>query len=385
MIKLFKTTVFLILGIFFWGCIEENATEKNVVLSVNAETAISAYLDDITTDIHIIELEFPDGIDLGRINHIKSYKDFILVFDRFQTRKITVFKNDGSFVGQLNKIGRGPGEYLNLDAFALDYINERLIVYERQNGLYFYSFPELNFIKFHPENRYFQNIEILKNNFLLTVTEAFPKLNQSQAIELMDLSLFTYEKVDLPASLIQTELSYGNTFSNRDNGSLLYASPGYFTNVYMIKDSDFENLFSIDFGMNKIPEDEWKSENPEVFERAVILSHTPRAFWVQNVLFNDEHASFYFLFENPANNYLAICSLKEQDCFTLSELMLADRLPAIPAPLGVMGDYYLSIIYPEEFRNYFSEELFGNNRDWLDQFSSKVKKDNPFILKYKPF
>lgn len=371
------------LGTLCFACKENKNSGDIVILGVDAEKAIYATLDEIATDIKVIELNMPEGLYLGKIEQIKTRGGHVFFHDRFYARIISVFKNDGSYVGQLDNTGRGPGEYLGLDAFAISPEADQLIVYERQRGFYFYSLPELNFLKFEEERRYFNNIEFAGNRQLLTVTERFERLNHENGIGLIDLATFEYSKLNLPDATAQIELSFANTFTNAPNGNLIYASPGYFTNVFEINPMQTNHLFSIDFGKNKIPEDVWLLEDADEYQRAVMLSNTPKALWVQHFLFNQDRAAFFYPFKNPNYTYLAVCDLSENACTAYSGIQLADGFSAIPSPMGVSGSYFLSVIYPQMNDDVFPMTPDSDYPEWQHIYNSLVQKNKPFLLKYK--
>ncbi|MFW5872761.1 MAG: 6-bladed beta-propeller [bacterium] len=368
----------------FFACQDKENPGNAVVLEINAENAIHAKLNEVATDIEVIELDIPKGIELGRLYHIKSRGGYLFLHDRFNNRTISIFKEDGSYVGQLDKTGRGPGEYLGLDHFAINPEEDQLIVYERQRGFYFYSLPDFEFLNFEEERRYFNNIEFAGSRKLLTVTESFKRLNHKNGIGLIDLVTSEYAKLSLrDATTTQIDLSFPNTFTYGPNGNLIYAFPGYITNVFEINLMKANHIFSIDFGKNKIPEDAWLLEDNDEFERAVILSNTPKALWVQHFLFNEESAAFFYPFKNPNYTYLAVCDLSENDCTAYSGILLADGFSTIPPPMGVTGSYFLSVIYPEMSDEVLTHAPDSDYPKWQHMYNLLVQKNRPFLLKYK--
>ena len=127
-------------------------------ITINAEKSISAHLDEITDTIQYISLNLPDAVYIGSIQHIKSYSDYLFIHDPFQTKTITIVDNLGGFIGQLNKVGKGSGEYIGIDAFAFDASRNELIIYDRATSSFiFYSFPDIKHIKTLRKDRYVMN------------------------------------------------------------------------------------------------------------------------------------------------------------------------------------------------------------------------------------
>jgi hypothetical protein len=100
----------------------EPATVKTIRLIQNAQ-----YMEEIF-ELDTLQLFFPAKLGLGKISavHMTTGGDIIIVDRRF-ARTVLVFNNQGKFVRQLGRQGRGPGEYLDLAYVISNKQNEIII------------------------------------------------------------------------------------------------------------------------------------------------------------------------------------------------------------------------------------------------------------------
>ncbi|MFZ0282473.1 MAG: 6-bladed beta-propeller [Bacteroidales bacterium] len=87
------------------------------------------YLSELLDDIRIVKLETADEILLGQNTNYAVGERFIITIDN---EKILQFSNNGRYLRTIAKAGKGPEEFLRVDAYALD--NENDILYINHRG-----------------------------------------------------------------------------------------------------------------------------------------------------------------------------------------------------------------------------------------------------------
>lgn len=97
---------------------------KNINISVNAFKS-SGNISDFLEVTELIPLETTDNSLVNNIDRIKKFREQIYIFDQ-RSRKLLRFKSDGSFLGQIGRIGKGPGEYTSIIEFELDTLREQV-------------------------------------------------------------------------------------------------------------------------------------------------------------------------------------------------------------------------------------------------------------------
>ena len=86
------------------------------------------YLSELLDDIRIVKLETADEILLGQNTNYAVGERFIITIDN---EKILQFSNNGRYLRTIAKAGKGPEEFLRVDAYALDDENDILYINHR--------------------------------------------------------------------------------------------------------------------------------------------------------------------------------------------------------------------------------------------------------------
>ena len=378
-----KIFIFLFALMFLCSCNKRKEEDISTVesITINAEKSISAYLDEITDTMQYISLNLPDGVYIGNIDFIKSYAGYLFIYDQFQAKTITIVDQFGKFIGQLDRKGKGPGEYLDLEAFAFDSIKNELVIYDRwTNQLIFYSFPELKYLRRRKENRRtFINFESLDGGNWLTVSDTGDKEGVTYGIEIWDSNFNTLSRPsNIGKSVASIETSVPITFTRIDE-ELYYSYGNEYTTLYKVNSKEQIPKIRIGFGKNKIPARYWDMGVYE-FEKCLTQGE-PKAGWVQQLLFDNEMMTFWFFYKNPylPTRYLAMYDWESKRTKVFSELKIRDTELKLRKPKGVTDNYYISEIYPEDI-----EGLDISKNKKLSQAIAKNKdRLSPVLLLFK--
>lgn len=100
-------------------------------------------ISDNIADIDFIALQNDDANIIGNVDKVIMDDSYVYVGD-YKSRKICIYEHDGSFVGSINRYGRGPGEYNEIREFSvndsyvyiLDNFTDKLIVYNKTDFTY---------------------------------------------------------------------------------------------------------------------------------------------------------------------------------------------------------------------------------------------------------
>lgn len=348
-------------------------------INIDSSTAESIRLDQLSKNIEICSLSISDSVYWGNIDHIKSSGELLFLHDQFQTKTITIFTSEGKYITQLNKKGRGPGEYNGIDAFTYNEKSKQLTIYDRGAKLMTYSFPELQYVESFKCQDYFMNIEII-NDKLLVVGENKKSENEYFGLEFYDFENNRFENLNLPNQPASIELSYPNTLI-KQNEKIFYASPGFKTKLFEIDTEDINQLYTIDFGKNKISEEYWQQSNARDFESA--LDKKKCATWVQHLRFNQSILSFYYMYENVENYYFAKYNINTKQSKVYSDIYIQEGYKPIDKPLGVFGDYHLFILYPESMDEYIAIDETEAKNEWQLKLIQLSKGTDPVLVKIK--
>lgn len=122
--------------LFLVSCAQRNAGDCSFDLS---QEKSSLELYDYVAQADVIGLETSDACLIRSIDKIKSFKGDYLILDK-QARRILRFNENGTFVSKIDRVGRGPGEYMYISDF--DVVDDkvylldmdRIIVYDDEGN-----------------------------------------------------------------------------------------------------------------------------------------------------------------------------------------------------------------------------------------------------------
>lgn len=116
--------------------------------------------------ISYIPLETTKDIVIGSIDKMEAFDSYFFILDK-RTKKIWCFDSLGKYIFQIDKKGKGPGEYLDIFDFNIDKENKQILVLDRnsQKILYYdFSGQYLKDVQLDVKARLFA---LLNNKFLL--------------------------------------------------------------------------------------------------------------------------------------------------------------------------------------------------------------------------
>jgi hypothetical protein len=106
----------------------------NQIHEFNIDDIISEKRNDINfadlfTGFKIIPLEFSDNSIFSKIDELKIINDTIFILDKTSTKSIYLFSKSGEYINKINRIGRGPGEYIDIYDVAIDIVDGSILIF----------------------------------------------------------------------------------------------------------------------------------------------------------------------------------------------------------------------------------------------------------------
>lgn len=147
-----------ILSFMHWGCQRQLPTNCQVI-SIDNKNTNQKLLSDYFELYKVCPLETTDQNIIGQIKRIEIYNGDIYILDEINN---CVFQHDstGRYIRTLNRIGRGPEEYMRLTdmkvnvqgLFLVDYTQQAMLQYDHDlkfiRKIHFDCFPfEFKFFK----------------------------------------------------------------------------------------------------------------------------------------------------------------------------------------------------------------------------------------------
>lgn len=203
---------FTIVGIITVMLSSCNDLDKNINTESKSRYSISLLNDEIKTSLNFddafswvktVPLTFLDETVIGEISKVIMANDHFYVLDR-KIHCLYEFDLSGRSTNQYGNIGQGPGEYLRIDDFLIDSLNQQLVILsnEGQASIYFYDLRTANFIKKISTNIFPLSFCKSGENFLVYTTKNPSEQGEFDVFKIDSngkvLDKFIPYKIDIP-------------------------------------------------------------------------------------------------------------------------------------------------------------------------------------------
>ena len=373
--------IFIFFSASIAGCVSDSKDKSGESYKIDLSGIESVNLSEIATDIKIIEINAPSGITLGAVDFIKSYNDYLVVQDFTRTQTISVFRSNGEFVSQLNKRGRGPGEYLAVDCFAVDEKEGILYVYDRSFNVYRYSFPDMEFLdKYRVQGHYYNNVEVVEGRFLVAIGPGRPRRLPVGGIAFLNYDSTTPDYLGLPDGNMSLEMSMPHAFTKTGDG-FVYASTGINSGIYSIDSKGAKHLVTIDFGKFNPSQEVMDMEEVDDFYEKLFAS--PFASFINSVVMTENKLAFNFMYDRGIlSQYLAVIDRNSSSVNVYSGIELYPGFSCLPIVAGINDNYYLAVLYPEQINNFLPDDE-SLLQSWQKQLLEKRNSKGLILIAYK--
>lgn len=118
---------FFVLAFFLISCTSRTSSAlKEIVIDPAQNSGSYDLAADVEPEFDMLSLETTDNCLIGRINRIVYINDMYYVLS--DNIVIHIFDREGKFISKLDKVGRAPGEYLNIRDFAV--LGDNIWIYD---------------------------------------------------------------------------------------------------------------------------------------------------------------------------------------------------------------------------------------------------------------
>jgi hypothetical protein len=265
--------LFLLFGFLLVHCdnrpivIEESSLVDSATITIkpqnyHTQIDISAFIDTVK----FVTLEYCKESLIGNIASVVVFENRIYIFDNI-TYSILVFNLDGEYISKISRIGRGPGEYIQLDFFDIDF-DHRQIVLTDLMGYWVLRYDLIgNFISRKKIPFWIEGLTpIFNNGVVVYANHRDNKLKFRQEYNIFYLdSLMNVSKAFFPYN----SNNYNNRrikFSTPEGGSFYtYNNKHFFSHykkyVYEVTEIGLKPKYLFDFGKKTINEDYLHQKN----------------------------------------------------------------------------------------------------------------------------
>lgn len=235
----------------------KDAFKKEITsININPDNTVDLHLSEIIDSLTYIPLETTQDSYMKNIDKLIYYKDDLYILDK-STKAIYCFSKDGKFLYKIRRVGKGPGEYIEIADFLINPFRERLEILDRRSR---------KITCYNILNKEFDEdiiINHLANNFIVTDPHSY-------FLYTMGSGFFNGEN-DYKYNLLQVDFKGKNVlgqYCEAYEGSTNYGFPSmlprindttalfscfYNDTIYEISKNLIYPKYYIDFGNHKLP------------------------------------------------------------------------------------------------------------------------------------
>ena len=251
----FNLLLWLIIPLLLFGCTQKKDEPISSIVTYDVSQAFKGEADlnlnEIGDTLIYILLKEEPGISIDLLSIIHHHKDTVYVYSP-RIKKFFAYDFSGNFLFNIGKIGKGPGEYVNLIDFAIDHENNRLFAYDylgkkvicyNTNGKFVnqFSFDQISMKMIYLKNNLFffnpRPTQCFSNDFIISKVNLKGKIIRS-------FRQVKGESVRDNNVLFNTIYQRGDTICFWDC---------YSDTVFQIIDDKISPRFSFNLGKNKLP------------------------------------------------------------------------------------------------------------------------------------
>ena len=356
-------------------------------ITVDLDNPQKSSLFDYFKHIELIPLETSDDVLIGNLAKINYHQGRYYAFDRKQF-VVYIFDNEGEFISEINKLGRGPGEYINLDDMIINPFTSNLDLLSPFGSIYSYSLS----------GTHMKTVRVIGDdaNAELPTIHSFFALNENMYVFYSSMTLLKITYFDVEEMKI-THQAYDET-NNRLHESYNYRFLSFWGN-YVFYEYDGKCFFyrNIDNEVFMLGPDSLIKAYTWDFGKYNYDAKTmffPEEIWNDYDRMNEEGKRFPYLMDFQGQNdryvmakirtknyedaYL-IFDKTTQKCNFLRSFTESVRF----WPRVITNDYVLSYCNHNELEKFINKEILDEiNRQKFDALLNEEEEMNPIIIKY---
>lgn len=328
---------------------------------------------DIIDSIQYIKLADTDD-PIGNIRKMIVEDNKIILWDNSRNC-IWIFSDKGRFIGQISKLGKGPGEYTSIHGFSYTapnkiHINDWLVraiktysisgefIGEEITEGYTSQFEQYKNKKFYFKYDFGQDVN---NKYLFNITDSANK----------NTGYFKYDKPF-------TFFGVGGDFILKSKDSLYFRLP-YRDTIYALNNKQLISKYVFDFGKNRYPSKAiYNAKNQK--EVDAILSKQMYEGNMSDVLISNKYIVLNYQRQktvHEAELSTLIHNIQTDVSCTYYYLLKGDHEILLQYPMATDGEFF-----------YFSRNSFELPKEVISrlkqqQHSAYDQNSNPTIIKYK--
>lgn len=387
-----------ILLIFLISIILIGCTNKNMQYHLDMGKASEDGIEIVVSNKLINDYSFVKSaryvflestVPIASVDRLIIYNDTIIILDK-KMQSVYLFSINGNYISEINKKGRGPGEYVNIDDFTVDNDIKEIVVLDRNsNKLLYYDF----------EGEFQKDIDLgwkLFNKVAYIDFNFFLQNSSSNFYNKEQCEFYTpLQKYDINSQGFIGYFPDGNTMSHIgvdnnaffSNGDNLYYMDNWSYKIYRIDTTEISNIFTLNFQGNE----KFHTNNKNISNINDLID--------SNYIFDIKHICV-------SEKFLSLCYIKNRKLYQIvydrnqgktifhsdspiivSAELLKKMIIHYSYPQFCHNDDFISIIQPSTIKNMYAniivQDAPAEISTVLDKINNVDINDNPILVFYK--
>ena len=354
-------------------------------------------LSEIVDSLSYIGLETSSECLIGKIDKLITWKNRLVIADKTKAHAIFVFSEQGEFILKIDKVGRGPGEFVTLTDFTISAEGDIIIFDGSQRKLIIYS-SEGKLIKELTLNFNAESVVFLTNNvvaFYCDFIHNHQLIKNSQYPNLIvyDLNIEKILNADLYFDqniLRQETVGFVNNFSSLKDGTATLLIPMDNTLYRVFSNDTVSRYYYLNYGeqtknaqqaykeriinhtVSVVDADrEFASANYAILLNYIVCNHIIYSYYKKG-----DYYYYGFYYPNQKIYKESCVKNKSMSSFRLPIKNDIDHL-SLFMPMATDGDYLYYVLEPYLLKRTGTSSI---NKE-LEHLREKISaEDNPLII-----
>lgn len=357
--------LFIMISFLLSSCTTSLRTGREEVIISLKDISKEVELTDLYEDFELVRLETKDESLFQRMNKLICHNDKYYILDKVLNKKVFVFEKDGTYSHKIGAVGRGRGEYINMEDFTIDEENNRIVILAYPSTVYVYDMNGIFQFSKQLSETMIWNIMSYEQGFVASTNHmTYTEGEHAFQLYFFDKN-FKFQRKKLPVLPEQVQVPPFIASPLQKSGKEIVYFDSYTPELHIIETTDSFCINTYKFDM--------KSPVPcEVFSD-------------QNLFFNDQGKYDFFMEALYANNTLhAYFTSQGIMNVLIAELDINNNSTNIYK----FKSWFPKLLYHKNgvfYSTVSAEQIIENHENFFAPLlTDSVKSgDNNFILKFK--
>lgn len=183
---LFLLTILLNVSIsqfFTSSCNSKDKTSNNIVFKIDLRNSYNESpkqrlkISDLNGQLHFVQLETTEESLIDKIYHIQLDSNYLFVQD---SRRLLQFNQNGTYIRQIGRKGKGPGEHGSRIRFALNESRNELYLLNSPGTIQIFDYISGVYKRSFKVDFEVNKIEVFNDRIILFPTRLNPRIDKSK-------------------------------------------------------------------------------------------------------------------------------------------------------------------------------------------------------------